>query len=240
MRIVVAADADAVAQQAADWIAAHALPDTVVALAVGGSVEGTYAALRHRPGCLDGTVAVSLDELHPLPHDDERTFGRRRAAMLGTATGAWLERFDASAADPDAEAQRMEAEVAGRLSATVLGLGPNGHLAFNEPGHPLDAPSRAVALRPSTLAHLGGRASIAPATGAMTLGLRVLLGAPHVLLVVLGDKRRALARLVLGPLTDRLPASVLRLHPDVTLLCTPREAADIPTEVLELAQRAGT
>lgn len=240
MKIVVAADADAVAHQAADWIAAHALPDTVVALAVGGSVEGTYTELRHRPGCLDGTTAVSLDELHPLPNDDPRTFGRRLGAMLGTGTGTRLERFDASAADPDAEAQRIEAMVDGRLSATVLGLGPNGHLAFNEPGDPVHALSRAVTLRPSTLAHLGGRASIAPATGAMTLGLRVLLGAPHVLLVVLGDKRTALARLVLGPLTDRLPASVLRLHPDVTLLCTPHEAADIPPAVLELAHRTST
>ncbi|HZQ26774.1 MAG TPA: 6-phosphogluconolactonase [Acidimicrobiales bacterium] len=238
MRIVVAAGPDEVARRAADWIEEAADPERFLALAVGASVEGAYLELRGRPGCLGGIRTVSLDELHPLPVDDPRTFGGRLQAMLGTGTGMQLERFDPSAPDPAAEAQRVERLVRDRgLAASVLGLGPNGHLAFNEPGDPFHACSRAVTLRRSTLAHLGGRSAIAPATGAMTLGLPVLLDAPRVLLVVLGDKRAAFARLVLGPLTPRLPASVLRLHPDVTVLCTAREAADIPPALLELVRR---
>jgi glucosamine-6-phosphate deaminase len=237
MQIVVAGGPDEVARQAADWIVGAADPARFLALAVGASVEGAYRELRSRPGCLGGVPTVSLDELHPLPADDPRTFGGRLQEMLGTETGMRLERFDSAAPDPGAEANRVEQLVRGQgLAATVLGLGPNGHLAFNEPGDPFHALSRSVTLRRSTLAHLGGRSAIAPATGAITLGLPVLLDAQRVLLVVLGDKRAAFAKLVLGPLTPNLPASVLRLHPDVTVLCTEREAAGIPADLLEFAR----
>lgn len=227
-----------VARQAADWIEHAADPARYLALAVGDSVAGAYRELRSRPGCLRDVPTVSLDELHPLPWDDPRTFGGRLQEMLGPDTGMRLERFDPSAPDPAAEAHRIEQLVRGRgLAATVLGLGPNGHLAFNEPGEPFQALSRSVTLRRSTLEHLGGPSAIAPATGAMTLGLPVLLNAARVLLVVLGDKRDAFARLVLGPVTPDLPASVLRLHPDATVLCTEHEAADIPSELLHFTRR---
>jgi glucosamine-6-phosphate deaminase len=234
--IAVAADADDVARRAATWVRAHARPDTFVTFAVGGSVAGTYRELQREPGCLRGVSGISLDELHPLPLGDRRTFGQQLAGMLGRATGVELGRFDSSAEDPDEEARRVEREVLARgISACVLGIGPNGHLAFNEPGEPFDAPSRAVTLRPTTLAHLGGRAAIAPASGAMTLGIPTLLAAHDILLVVLGGKQKAFAKMLLGPLTPRLPASVLRLHQRVTVLCTPEEAAEIPTDVLRIA-----
>jgi glucosamine-6-phosphate deaminase len=238
--ITVAADADEVADRAAAWVKEHAVRGTFVTFAVGASVEGAYRALRAERDCLRGVHGVSVDELHPLPMGDPRTFGRQLADMLGpeTTTGLTLERFDPSAPDPDEEARRVDRVMLDRgVSACVLGLGPNGHLAFNEPGEPLDAPSRAVGLRPSTVAHLGGRAAIAPARGAMTLGLPTLLAADHVLLVVLGDKRAAFAKLLLGPLTPRVPASILRLHPRVTVLCTPEEAADVPANLLGIATR---
>jgi glucosamine-6-phosphate deaminase len=230
VEIVVAADQDELAERAAAWVRAKAVPGTYVTLAVGASVVGTYARLRDEPGCLHGVHGVSLDEMHPLPVGHPRTFGQQLAEMLGPDTGLALDRFDSAAPDPDAEAQRVEREVVGRgISACVLGIGPNGHLAFNEPGDPLDAPSRAVRLRRSTLAHLGGARAIAPATGAMTLGLPCLLSAAHVLLIVLGEnKAPAFSKMLLGPLTPRLPASILRLHPRVTVLCTPREAGGLP------------
>jgi glucosamine-6-phosphate deaminase len=236
VRITVAADGADVAARAADWIEENAAPDTFATLAVGASVSATYEELSRRPGCLHDVDVMSLDELHPLPFDDSRTFGGQLHRQLGPDTGMRLHRFNSAAPDPLAEAQRVDGLLAERrISACVLGLGPNGHLAFNEPDEPFDAPSRAVTLRAGTLAHLGGPAAIAPATGAMTLGLPTLLRAERVLLVVLGDKRAALAKLLLGPLTTRLPASILRAHPDVSVLCTPREAADIPAAVLAVA-----
>lgn len=239
MKLVVAPDERALSHWAADWIQTHATPGKFLTLAVGSSVEGTYTELSHRDNSLAGTRVVTLDELHPLPADDPRSFGNRLRTLIGSRPGAIFERFDPATPDADLEAQRVERLVEeSELGACVLGLGPNGHLAFNEPGEPVDATSRAVTLRRSTLRHLGGSSSIAPATGAMTLGLPVLLRAPSLLLIVLGDKQHALARLFLGTLTPQFPATLLRLHPHVTVACTARETTAIPPAYLALAQLA--
>lgn len=237
MRLVVAPNERRVARLAADWIQANAAPGKYLALAVGSTVEAAYRELRGRPGSLEGVLAVSLDELHPLPQDDPRSFGRRLQNLLGRQTGAKFERFNPAAPDPDREARRVERLVRKKgLSACVLGLGANGHLAFNEPGDPFDAGSRSVSLKPSTLRHLGGPSAIAPARGAMTLGLPLLLEAPNILLVVLGPKQRVFSKMVLGALTPNLPASILRLHPSVTLLYTPSQASEIPTTLHKFAE----
>ena len=192
-------------------------------LAVGGSVRATYANLARRPDALAGVGVSTLDELHPLDRRDPRGFGMRLRQDLGPHASQIDDSatFCSDASDPDEEARRVAAVVAsGVLGMAVLGLGRNGHLAFNEPGVPFNAVSRWISLIPDTVAHLGGQAAIAPATGAMTLSLSTLMLAREVLLVVDGDKQWALHGLLWGPLTTDLPASLLRLHPCATVLTT--------------------
>jgi glucosamine-6-phosphate deaminase len=243
MRFVIAPTAADRDRLAARWIVESARPGRYLALAVGASQQGAYRELAGHARSLDGARGISLDELHPLPAGDPRSFGAQLACGLGADTGIGLERWDSSAADPQSEAEAVEARVrTAGLSGCVLGLGPNGHIAFNEPGVALDAPSRVTALDPRTVAHLGGADAIAPAVRGMTMGIPLLLSAARVLLLVVGDKADAFRSLVLGPLTGAVPATALRLHPDVTVLCTPREAAALPGEILGLLQeerRAG-
>lgn len=234
MRVVVTRDRAELDRLGADWIAERARPGTSAMLAAGRSVEGVYAELatRHRP--LVGVEGVTLDELHPLPRDDSRTFGAFVEQLLG-ATGLSLERFDSQAPDPDGEATRVDHWVQTKQPTIgVFGLGPNGHIAFNEPGEALTLPSRRVTLRSSSIRHLGGRHAITPATGAMTLGLSTLFSASHILLVVAGGKERALARAILGSVGPQAPASLLRMHPNTTVLCAQDEVREIPEAYRDL------
>ena len=233
MQLVLAPDAVALDAWAADWMLSHARGR--LALAVGRSVEGTYRELARRTGCLAGRDVMTIDELHRLDPGDPRAFAAQLGEQLHGA-GATVSGFDCAAADPDVEARRVD--LAARdtgLAAVVLGLGPNGHLALDEPGQPFEAPARFVPFAPLTLAHLGGPDAVAPATGGMTLPLSTLLAADAVLLVVQGEyKRDALRRLLFGPLTTDLPASVLRLHGRAQLVTTPSCLGDLADDVLAL------
>ena len=161
---------------------------------------------------------ITLDELYPLPPADPRLFANRLRSQLA-GTGVAIQQFRSDALDADDEAKDMARVVTLRgMSACALGLGPNGHVAFNEPGVPFDAGARFVPFTDGTLAHLGGPSSVAPATGGMTLPLSTLMSADAILLVVSGSKSVAFERLLWGELDADLPASVLRLHSNVDVM----------------------
>ena len=156
--------------------------------------------------------------MHSLSPVDPRLFANRLQSQLA-GTGVALQQFQSDALHPDHEAKKLAQVVTSRgMSACVLGLGPNGHLALNEPGVPFDAGARYVRFTDSTLAHLGGPSSVAPATGGMTLSLSTLMSADAILLVVSGAKSVAFERFLWGELNTDLPASVLRVHPNVDVM----------------------
>jgi len=128
------------------------------------------------------------------------------------------------AADPEQEAQRygVELQAAGGIGLQLLGLGLNGHVGFNEPPCGPEEGCRCVQLSASTrnanAAAFGGESAAVPQR-AITLGLREILAAGSILLVVTGAaKAPVLARLLQEPPSPDLPASWLRGHPRVTLL----------------------
>ena len=99
----------------------------------------------------------------------------------------------------------------------VVGLGPNGHLGFNEPGSPFDSRARQVPLTPESIrsnaAYWGSEADV-PAT-AFTLGLGTLLASRKLVLIASGAaKRDILARTIDGGISPEVPATLLRRHPD--------------------------
>jgi glucosamine-6-phosphate deaminase len=97
----------------------------------------------------------------------------------------------------------------------VLGLGPDGHFAFNQPPTPFDAPTRLVDLAPANLARLG---PVDPARSALTLGVTTVLSAGAVLVIASGPgKAEALAHLLNGPEDPAWPVTWLRRHPHLTV-----------------------
>jgi glucosamine-6-phosphate deaminase len=126
-------------------------------------------------------------------------------------------------ADHKSECQRIEETVTalGGLDMAVLGLGPNGHLGFNEPGSSFDSRTRKVALAPESIvsnsSYWGSMADV-PAHG-LTLGLGTLREARTILVLVSGRaKADIIARLLREPISESLPASILRLCPHSTLI----------------------
>jgi glucosamine-6-phosphate deaminase len=177
-----------------------------------------YRALRDHAadGSLptDHVTVLGLDEYLGLGRDDPRSF---------------REALDGAAVDPEAEAARYQAVLdTAPVDLAVLGLGRDAHVAFNEPGsRPADGVRR-VMLDPSTLAaaagDFGGVESVP--REALTVGLRTLLGAREILLIVTGEEKAESLRAALeGPIGPEVPASRLRHHPSLTVLCDRPAAA---------------
>lgn len=115
----------------------------------------------------------------------------------------------------DVACRRMEANLSeGDLRLAVLGLGANGHVGTNEPGSSVDSRCRAVELDPSTSEGAIGYGAVTPPDRAVTLGLGNLLEAHEIWLLVTGEhKQLMLERALYGPITQTVPASILRRHP---------------------------
>jgi galactosamine-6-phosphate isomerase len=115
--------------------------------------------------------------------------------------------------------QTMLAEQ-GPIDLCVLGLGANGHLAFNEPADLLHYGPHAAELSPESMQHpMIDVARSRPRYG-LTVGIGDILRSRRVLLLVSGaHKASQLKRLMSGEITTRFPASLLSLHPEATILC---------------------
>jgi glucosamine-6-phosphate deaminase len=122
------------------------------------------------------------------------------------------------------EARRFEADLAaaGGLDVVILGIGRNGHVAFNEPAPALEPRTHLVRLRPETrranAALAGGAWRRVPAR-ALSMGMATILNGRAVVLLATGStKARIVRRALTGPITTRVPASLLQTHPNLTVV----------------------
>ncbi len=206
----------------------------VVGLATGNTPGPLYASLhreaahgrasvaRLRPFAIDEYVARAD---HPC--SNREFFARHWDTIPGAPP---VRQFDVTATDLGAEAVRFAAllEAAGGLDVVVLGIGLNGHLAFNEPGSLRDSPSRLVGLTETTRGSARGCWGDATPTDGLTLGLGELLGARKALLLVNGAaKAAALQRALEGPISSECPASYLQEHAALTLVADEAAAVSL-------------
>ena len=229
------AGADEVARTAAELIAnrLRARPRLRLLLPTGRTPLGVYAALRahaNRGELPSGQATVfQLDEYRGLAGDDERSFAAYLDRELhGIPLGAFYH-LDGAAPDAAAECERHQRRLdEAPIDVAVLGLGRDGHVAFDEPGSSLESGTRLVTLHPQTRADavsdFGGLEQV-PAE-ALTVGLRTLLGARELLMLVTGaSKAEALRSMLVPPPGSGFPASLLRTHSRLTLICDEPAAA---------------
>lgn len=216
------------AEMLAQIIAAN--PAATVLVATGDTPMGPYQALaalaRERGLDVSRLRVFQLDEYLGLAPDDRRSlYGwmcRTFVDPLGIPAGNVV-RLPGDAADPAAACHAYDEAIraAGGIDLAILGLGPNGHLGFNEPPVDADAPTRVVSLTPESIASNGcywGDAADVPRQ-ALTAGMTVLLAARQTLLLVAGaHKREILHRTIAGPVTPEVPASWLHRAAHVTCL----------------------
>lgn len=214
-------------------------PSVLVAAASGSTPSRTYELLTdllqdevtRSPGLLQRLRIIKLDEWGGLTMDDPATCETNLKRLLVEPLGISPERyfsFQSDAGDPRAECGRIARalEAGGPIGVSVLGLGLNGHLGFNEPAEALEPFPHVAQLSASSLAHpMLERSRASPRQG-LTLGIADILRSRRILLLVSGSKKReVLRRLLEEPISPRLPASFLWTHGDVTCLCD-REAAE--------------
>jgi glucosamine-6-phosphate deaminase len=220
------------AQAAADVVTTQlqSKPRSVLALPTGSTPLGLYAELVRRSRAGFASLAEArifdLDEYCGLPSSDPASFAafiraRLIVPLMLAEDHVRLLRGDA----PDAAAECADYEQAianiGGIDLCVLGLGQNGHVAFNEPGAAWDSRARVVELSASTRARFAAHAPgprPAPTHG-LTLGIKNVLEARHALLLIAGpDKLAAKAALVRGVQDPAWPATSLLRHPNATVI----------------------
>lgn len=235
MRVVVCRDAEAMAGEAAALVRARvaAKPDLAMAVPAGRTPRRMYERLRalqaESPLDFSAMRVFSVDELCP-PAPADGYFWRQVCQEFLAWAGVPRERchpFRLDAPDLDAMCQAYEQTIvaAGGLDLVMLGLGPNAHLASNEPGASFASTSRVVPLLPETVRYIvTDGVNLALSNGAVsnravTLGLATILAAREVVVLVSGaGKREALRRMAEGPVTAETPASALRAHPRALVL----------------------
>jgi glucosamine-6-phosphate deaminase len=244
MHVVVQKSAEAVARAVADILveAVARQPALVLGLPTGRTPIGLYRELvaRHRDRRIDfGQVtAFNIDEFVGLPSGHPGTYAVYMAHHLYRHVNLSPKRIHlpaSDARDPRKEAQRYEGAIraAGGIDLLVLGIGSNGHIGFNEPGASLVADTHVARLAPATRRSnadaFGGDVRRVPGQG-ITMGTGTLLRARHVVLMAMGNqKANVVARALEGPITTKVPASLLQAHPNVTVVLDRAAAAKLST-----------
>ncbi|MBS0210431.1 MAG: glucosamine-6-phosphate deaminase [Planctomycetes bacterium] len=229
MRVIVEANADQVARRAADFVAdlVRNTPKCVLGLATGGTPLGLYRELarRHRDEALDFSrvVTFNLDEYvgleptHPQSYRhfmDMNLFRHLNVDLRNTHVP------DGLADDVEKACRQYEQMIRdeGGIDLQVLGIGTDGHIAFNEPGSSLGSRTRIKSLTHETVrdnARFFGSEEAVPRL-AITMGVGTILESRRCLLLACGKaKAQAVAATVEGPVTAQVTASALQLHREV-------------------------
>jgi glucosamine-6-phosphate deaminase len=217
-------------------------PDLVLGLPTGRTPVTLYRELvRHAlTGAADFSRArtFNLDEFLGVAPSDRSSYRqymeRRLFVPIGLPAGR-VGFLDGSAADPRYECERYERSLAaaGGIDLQVLGIGANGHIGFNEPGAWLVVPTHVVVLRPETRRAnamlFGGDPGRVPREG-LSMGVGTILQARRIVMLATGrEKARAVERMVRGPMTTHVPASLLQLHPAVEVFLDRAAASRLAT-----------
>ncbi|MDE7047988.1 glucosamine-6-phosphate deaminase [Parablautia intestinalis] len=232
MKIVRAKDYEDMSRKAANILAAQVImkPNCVLGLATGSTPIGAYAQLveRYNKGDLDFSevTTVNLDEYRGLPRDNDQSYYYFMNDNLFGKVNINPERtFLPNGMEPDSEKACRDydriIEQTGGVDLQLLGLGHNGHIGFNEPGDAFELRTNCVNLTESTIkANQRFFASIEDVPRqAYTMGIGTIMRAKKILVVVSGeDKAQIIKEAFFGAITPKVPASVLQLHRNVTIV----------------------
>lgn len=205
-------------------------PDCLLGLATGSTPVGMYrelvAAYRDGKADFSSVRSFNLDEYYPIRRADGQSYFTFMRQNLFDHVNILLQNTHI----PNGEAENAEEEVkayeaalgeAGYPDLQILGIGQNGHIGFNEPGDSLSAVTHLVPLADSTIranARFFADESDVP-KHALTMGMGSILKSRHILLLISGkNKHDALKALLDDRITTQIPATLLKLHPNVTVL----------------------
>lgn len=232
MKIIVTKTYEELSRKAANLFASQLIlkPNSVIGLATGSSPIGMYQELIriYNAGDIDfkEVVSFNLDEYIGLSPDNEQSYHYFMEQNLFSHVNLRPENIhipSGIALDMEVAAKTYDKmiEEAGGIDVQVLGIGNNGHIGFNEPDVKFEARTHIVELEQDTIeanARFFNSIEEVP-TKAISMGIKNIMQSRKIVLVATGEgKAKAVQGMIEGPITPELPASVLQLHPDVTVI----------------------
>ena len=238
MKIIVVSNYDEMSKIAAEFIAKEIKSNRnpVLGLATGGTPLGTYKELiqMHKKGALDftGVKTFNLDEYLGLGPKDKNSYNFFMWDNLFkhiNVSPANVQIPKGDTDNPDQFCKQYEDNIkrSGGIDLQLLGIGRDGHIAFNEPGSPFDSRTRVVGLSQETIednARFFEKGQEVPRQ-AITMGVGTILEAKKILLIANGAKKADICvKFIEGKPTEEISASALQRHKDVTIILD-KEAA---------------
>ena len=242
MKIYEAADYEEMSRKAANILSAQMLMkgNCVLGLATGSTPIGIYQKLveRYQKGDLDFSevTTVNLDEYRGLERSNDQSyyyFMQQHLFRHVNIPPANTHLPDGTESDSEKECKRYEELIRslGGVDLQLLGIGHNGHIGFNEPGDVFERETHCVNLEERTIEankRFFSSSDEVPRQ-AYTMGIGTIMQARKILLVVNGeDKADIVAKAFFGPVTPSVPASVLQIHIDVTIVGDKKALSRIP------------
>ncbi len=232
MKIYRAKDYNDMSRKAANLISAQIImkPNCVLGLATGSTPVGTYRQLVewYEKGDLDFSevMTVNLDEYKGLTRDNPQSYYYfMNEHLFGKVNINKTRTFLPDGTEPDSntacENYNEILRAVGDVDLQLLGLGHNGHIGFNEPGESFSTETHCIDLSEQTInanARFFETLDEVPRQ-AYTMGIKTIMSARRILIIVSGeDKAEIVKRAFFGPITPQVPASILQLHRNVTLV----------------------
>ena len=242
MRIYKAKDYEEMSRKAAGIVSAQIImkPDCVLGLATGSTPVGLYKQLIewYRNGDLDfsGVRTVNLDEYKGISRENDQSyyyFMHQNLFDHVNIPAGNTHLPDGMEPDSEKECRRYEELIQsmGSVDLQLLGIGHNGHIGFNEPADAFDKLVHCVNLTQSTIEankRFFASAEEVPRQ-AYTMGIQTIMRSKKILIIANGEGKADIVRdAFFGPITPKVPASVLQLHNDVTLVADEAALSKIP------------
>ncbi len=233
MKIIVCENYEEMSKAGAEIIAETVKnnPSCVLGLATGSTPVGMYKCLAEKNKAGEITfkdvTSYNLDEYYPLAPDHDQSYRYFMNTNLFDHIDIDKSKThvpDGLAADPAAMGKAYDEAIiaAGGIDLQVLGLGPNGHIAFNEPEDELYAGTHLTGLTDSTIEansrFFASKADVP--TQAVTMGIGSIMKARKIIVLASGKgKHSVIKKMQDDRITTQVPATLLKAHPDVVIIC---------------------
>ncbi|KHO62282.1 MULTISPECIES: glucosamine-6-phosphate deaminase [Thermoanaerobacter] len=247
MKVIITVNYDEMSKKAAEIVKKQIKekPNTVLGLATGSTPLGMYKHLieMYKKGEIDfsNVITFNLDEYIGLSPDHPQSYHYFMFHNFFNHINIKKENVhipNGIAEDLEEECRKYDEEIekAGGIDLQILGIGVNGHIGFNEPEESIETKTHVVTLTEDTInanKRFFKSAEEVPRK-AITMGLGSIMKAKKIVLLASGkNKAEAIKETIKGQLTTKVPATVLALHPDVTIIIDKEAASLIPDEDLK-------
>ncbi|WP_291784342.1 6-phosphogluconolactonase [Cecembia sp.] len=219
-------DYESLSKQAADIVEQEASKKSnlLFCAATGNSPTGMYAEMAKKPSVFGNMTIVKMDEwgIIPLEHPDscETYIQTHILGPLHIPEARYIT-FDTASEKVDQECDRMENYIQeqGPMDVIILGLGKNGHIAFNEPGEFLETGFHKNLLEPATIQHDPNLAKGSEPAYGLCIGMQGIMQSKKVIFLITGKgKQEAIQQILERRITTYCPATFLWMHPNVDCL----------------------